>query len=400
MPTFATATVEKRGGLPTLLTGKVSPEIYAEFIRLAKAFFREKDVAPDRQVARISGSLTDSGHLEWYDANETNLESGSFEDFCTAFRAKFVSNRDDHKLQAQLYGSKQGDHEFLDWAQDVCRINRLIIGSDAHLSDAQLSHILRGNCEPELLKKLGTFTLNADPSTNLQGWISEIQEVYEELSEECARIRRMMESMLKAAKPKTTPANPATSTSTQPPRPSQPREGMIPKLTATEKQLLSDNQGCFKCRRVFMDHMSRDCPNGFPKKHYAITQALVDRFRPKANPPATKAAVDATSSSAAPIGFSSVVEDTDSDTEYVPFDSPTYTVPAVISDLQTEVFIDNGCSTVLIDEDLVWRLNARRRPFSQKQKLGLATNGQSVETAEWVTIEVELCERKWKSVIM
>src|ERR1700704_2330973 len=146
--------------------------------------------------------------------------------------------------------------------------------------------------------------------------------------------------------------------------------------------------------------MSRDCPNGFPKKHYAITQALVDRFHPKANPTAAAAAVDTALSSAAPIGFSSVLEDAASDTEYVPFDSPTYTIPAVISDLHTEVFIDNGCSTVLIDEDLVRQLNARRRPFSQKQKLGLATNGQSVETAEWVTIEVELCERKWKSVIM
>jgi hypothetical protein len=92
MSTIAKATVEKRGGLPTLSTGKVTPEVYAEFVRLAKAFFREKDVAPDRQVARISGALTNSGHVEWYDANKTNLESGSFNDFCTAFRAKFVSN--------------------------------------------------------------------------------------------------------------------------------------------------------------------------------------------------------------------------------------------------------------------------------------------------------------------
>jgi hypothetical protein len=400
MPTIATATVEKRGGLPTLSAGKVTPEVYAEFVRLSKAFFREKDVAATRQVARISGALTDSGHVEWYDANETNLESGDFNAFCTAFRAKFVSNRDDHKLQTTLYSSKQGDRDFLDWAQDVCRINRLIIGSDAHLSDSQLSHILRGNCDTELLKKIGTVTLDADPSTDLQGWIDEIQTLHEELAEERARIRRMMEAMLKTAKRVATPNAAPASTSTLPARNSQPREGTIPKLTEAEKQLLSDNQGCFKCRRVFQDHMSRDCPNGFPKKHYAITQALVDRFRPKATPTAAAAAVDTASSSAAPIGFSSVLEDAASDTEYVPFDSPTYTIPAVISDLHTEVFIDNGCSTVLIDEDLVRQLNARRRPFSQKQKLGLATKGQSVETAEWVTIEVELCERKWKSVIM
>ena len=48
MPTIATATVEKRGGLPTLSAGKVTPEVYVEFVRLSKAFFREKDVAANR----------------------------------------------------------------------------------------------------------------------------------------------------------------------------------------------------------------------------------------------------------------------------------------------------------------------------------------------------------------
>jgi hypothetical protein len=399
MSTIATVTVEKRGGLPTLSTGKVTPEVFAEFVRVAKAFFREKEIQPPRQVARISGALTDSGHLEWYDANETNLESGDFNTFCAAFRAKFVSSRDDQELQRSLYASKQGNKDFLDWAQDVCRINRLITGSTAHLSDAQLSHVLRGNMDPELQKKIGTYTFDSDPSTDLQGWISEIQEAHEELNDERARVRRMMETMMKssAAKVKaTTTTTTATTATTSTRQMRDPDRVFIPKLTAEERQLLFDNDGCLKCRRVFAGHRSKDCPNDFPKKAVLVTQALVDRFRPKSTPVGTT-----TQSAAAPVGFSSVQETGDSDSErYVPFDMPTYTVPGFISNLPTKAFIDSGCSTVLISEELVQQLNLRRTPFPKKQKLGLATIGQDVESAEWVRISVELCNRKWKSVGM
>jgi hypothetical protein len=38
----------------------------------------------------------------------------------------------------------------------------------------------------------------------------------------------------------------------------------VPKLTEQEKTLLKDNEGCFKCRHLFVPHCSKDCPNYFP----------------------------------------------------------------------------------------------------------------------------------------
>src|SRR5882724_11366426 len=38
----------------------------------------------------------------------------------------------------------------------------------------------------------------------------------------------------------------------------------VPKLTNSEKQLLSDNKGCFKCHSFFVTHCSNNCLAGFP----------------------------------------------------------------------------------------------------------------------------------------
>src|SRR5882762_3035140 len=42
------------------------------------------------------------------------------------------------------------------------------------------------------------------------------------------------------------------------------KKAYVLKLTGTEKQLLSENDGCFKCWKFFVAHHSTDCPAGFP----------------------------------------------------------------------------------------------------------------------------------------
>src|SRR5271154_5411223 len=57
------------------------------------------------------------------------------------------------------------------------------------------------------------------------------------------------------------------------------------KLTEPERQLLLQNQGCLKCRQVFVDHKMANCPVGFPdpKKYMTLTQATVDAVRARLN---------------------------------------------------------------------------------------------------------------------
>jgi hypothetical protein len=55
----------------------------------------------------------------------------------------------------------------------------------------------------------------------------------------------------------------------------------VPCLTDLEHQLLQNNDGCFKCRRVFVSHRSAQCLNTFPKPatYKPLTQTFVDSIK-------------------------------------------------------------------------------------------------------------------------
>ena len=55
----------------------------------------------------------------------------------------------------------------------------------------------------------------------------------------------------------------------------------MPKLTPVERQLLYNNDGCLKCRRIFVPHRSTDCPNDFPNalNYKLLTQSFIDLIK-------------------------------------------------------------------------------------------------------------------------
>ena len=61
----------------------------------------------------------------------------------------------------------------------------------------------------------------------------------------------------------------------------------LPKLTPVERQLLYDNDGCLKCRCVFVPHCSTDCPNNFPNasNYKPLTQSFVDLIKRRIKKP-------------------------------------------------------------------------------------------------------------------
>ena len=79
----------------------------------------------------------------------------------------------------------------------------------------------------------------------------------------------------------------------------------LPKLTAAERQLLFDNEGCLKCRHVFVPHRSATCPNNFPdlSNYKQLTQFFVDAIKKRLGKPvaAIMTAVDNVNSTPAAI---------------------------------------------------------------------------------------------------
>jgi hypothetical protein len=410
----ATATASKKGALPSLSTGRLTPEVAATWIRLSKAYFREKKIDAADRVEHIAGSFEDSSHIEWYEAREPHYNAMDFNDFADAFKLKFLSERAAIEVQTELYQSRQGDRDFLEWAMDIRRLNRLIEGSSAHQNDAQLSHHIRANCETELRQILGLHSFRADPSSDLEGWLDEAQTLYKRLQAERDRTTRQAEALYKrraTTRPESTastqnrhqnrPQNTApTSSSSTGPRPSG--SGRIPRMTEEERSLLFDNQGCLKCRRVFAGHFSKDCPNGFPTKHVLVTQALVDRYRPKAKteatPPYEKPVATATTEPVPRTDAAGAPSDSE---EYVPSTMPLYTVNFLVSNRPCPTLIDNGSShSAIVDRELVDRLGLICHPFRTPRKIGTADADRDMEVEGWVRLGVESQDRKWKSRTM
>jgi hypothetical protein len=54
-----------------------------------------------------------------------------------------------------------------------------------------------------------------------------------------------------------------------------------PTLLQSKHQLLKDNDGCLKCRCVFVNHHAANCPNNFPSpvNYWTLTQADVDHTK-------------------------------------------------------------------------------------------------------------------------
>ena len=118
----------------------------------------------------------------------------------------------------------------------------------------------------------------------------------------------------------------------------------LPTLNATERALLMEHEGCFKCRRFYMSHKSADCPDGFPDKSSYTTLTEADALNAKKHiqkknkthaaavvSPPVVATVNTMAAVAAVVMPSAVLGD-GSDSEYVlaPFFEPHFFFDCVV----------------------------------------------------------------------
>jgi hypothetical protein len=253
----------------------------------------------------------------------------------------------------------------------------------------------------------------------------EVKHVDHLLRADCAEL----ENLQKAHRDATRRAN----TLTEPSRnanvaPSSSSRTALPKLLDTERQLLFDNEGCLKCRRVFVSHRSADCPNDFPNaaNYKVLTQAFVDLIKQRVKKPiasitqpsdnaATTSTVNALpvavvmGSSSAPVAYmpantSNVIgsgEDSDSSVSPPPAvaavprstsvsaplalkdDVAPLTVPHMFWRCSTggapdsfphtfDALIDHGSHIVLINEDLVLKLCLKRQTLREPMPVEVA----------------------------
>ena len=420
----ASATVEDHNlkVAPTLTPGKITPEVLHRWERSCKEYFRVKNVSEKKKVESVLSRLQDFRIADWAEANEATLVALNFKAFMDELRGEALEKDWDRKIKLSILASKQEERPFHEWAYEILNRNALLRGRPHHFSDGSLRETLENNMDQGLELRARKIVLEAEAS--LRDWIEAVKAEGEfvarerEMAKEVARelYRRELKGAAKSTSSGRTMGTRVDNTVAAMPR-STASSSALPKLTPSERSLIFDHQGCFKCRQLYVDHKGANCPNGFPpaSTYKTLTAEYAEAVRDSKNRPRSRApgpvahvgytTDEARTQPSAVLGLGD--EDSDDSSKYVrthhstPFssghlewrcrvDGPSVSEPAVITAL-----IDNGSHSVLVDDGLVARLGLRRRRLPTPQRARLAMGEEEVVFSEWVKLRVCSEDSQW-----
>jgi len=375
---------------PFLTPGEVTPEVLRAWEMGCTQFFRHKDVPEEEMVGKVAWGMQDPRIQDWYLTNQDEIDALAFKAYMAEVRKIWLPTGWADTVRRKMLASSQGQRPFSEWAIDIQSQNTLLRGTTSHLTDVHILYHLESHLNADLA---ADYHAERIVEENLRLWIEKVRVLDEKRLRYLARQKEAVENALRNErarsvndkKPNTNTRSYAKPGSSQAKDSSKPFT-RLPALTDTERQLLRDNDGCFKCREPFAGHTSSGCSKGFPDgaSYKTLTASAV--LAKKSKKKEVVAAVDVdddaetVAETVAVVMPSAVLGNgTDSGEECVaPLQTPhlrwecLVNGPAVSSPLTVSALIDHGSSLVLIGEELVKRLGLRRRKLAKSIPVSLA----------------------------
>jgi hypothetical protein len=380
------------------------------------------------------------------------------------FREAYLDEDWEETTHHKLGGMTQGRRSFWNYAIEVQAKNSLLTGTASHLASEQLRHCIEAGMTESLSCRCVNVKINKEVDIKKWlGEVKRVDDTMRAEHREFEAIATASRESSRKANPLGEPSNCANTqlNRTTTPRTATPL-GKLPKLTETERQLLFDNDGCLKCHRFFVAHKSANCPNNWPNatNYRMLTQGDVDRAHTKGKTVAAIASVSDDSMEAHPV--TAVLGSLNAPTAYLPKNassiiergdesisdisvSPPPPYPRVPAMTQTPLvgrvmasmaavaskdplpipfykehlywrcsvegnspsaptmttsLLDNGCHTVLIEDDLATTLTLKRRKLYKPETVCLAITasgekGTKITLTEWVKLKVSDLNNAW-----
>ena len=372
---------------------------------------------------------------DWAEANEAALVQLDFSEFMEKLRGQALEKDWDRKIKLAMLASKQGDCPFHEWAYEMQTRNALLRGRSYHFEDDTLRETLENNMDQGLELRIRRLAVAA--TVPLRDWIETVKAEDEFVSRERKEAKEMyrmeraeyrvertgMKNITNSGRTGGTDSNFGRSIGARNiGNPSgRPTNGaVLPRLTQAERTIIYDHQGCFKCRRLYVDHKGANCPNDFPSgsSYKPLTVEYAEAVRnsknkPRSRAPGPVAHIGYAGSENATAGGSAVLEvgdeESDDSDEYVQARSTTPTPfssghlewrcrvdgPSVSEPMTVTALIDNGSHTVLIDDELVKKLGPRKRRMAHPQRVRLAMGEEEVVFSEWVKLRTDSMDQEW-----
>ncbi|KAG1898327.1 uncharacterized protein F5891DRAFT_955705 [Suillus fuscotomentosus] len=245
--------------LPKLLVGELTPEAARDWDNACSTYFMHKGIKVQDQVRMIVFGMLDPHLQTWYLTQCAVLDAGTFAAYMTALKNTWLETHWDTKLCKKVLGSQQGSHPFYEWALQLQNQNALLYGNTAHLTGAQLHNQLEVN----ICDELTMLVLRARLADNLtlKEWIEEVKHLDDKRLKDLASHKKIAEELYRSSK--------RTTSSNHTKNPSSPKtynsSSHLGGLTETERTLLMDHKGCFKCRKFYVSHHSKECTDSAPE---------------------------------------------------------------------------------------------------------------------------------------
>jgi hypothetical protein len=345
--------------LPTLKADKLTLETVHDWENTCSMYFMHKEIEAKDQVKMIAFRMSDPHLHTWYLAQCATLDAGTFSKYLTALKSAWLETHWDTKLCKKVLGSQQSTRPFYEWALELQNQNALLYGNAAHLSETQLCNQLEANICDELTTPVLRAKL-ADTLT-LKQWIEEVKHLDNKWLEDLALHKKFAKQFYKSSRCTTSTYHAKTSSTSHPNATSSTH---LEPLTEDERTLLVNHQGCFKCQKFYIPHLSKECTDGAPEasSYKMLTEADAFAAKPKTDKQTKTVAAVAPMGAVMP---SSVLEDnsdSEDDTCVAPFETAHLIWPCHLTGPSCDSFecvnalIDHGSHLVLIDNAIVKKL--------------------------------------------
>lgn len=258
---------------PILLAGEIDPAVMCTFELGCLDFFDCKEIKDNDQVRKILGCFRDSRIHDWISGDCNRLLTLSFTEFMAELRANYLDPDWEPTVRRRILAATlKQNQSFWDWFSHMQSLNSLLANTASHFSDASLHEKLEAGLDPELTRCCNANKV--DKILVLRPWALEVKRHDENrrANLKCARevteeVFNRREDNGKCHRNNNGPANAATYTANPGAATSAAIAGTIQRLAAltdAEREQLDNNNGCRKCRRLNVYHISKNCPNGFP----------------------------------------------------------------------------------------------------------------------------------------
>ncbi|KAF9643723.1 hypothetical protein BDM02DRAFT_3072787, partial [Thelephora ganbajun] len=234
-------------------------------------YFRHKKIKEKDQVEDVLFEIKDLRLSRWIEANESMLREKSFADFMAELREEALDANWARSLRTEILRTRQDDRVFFDWVCEVESKNAILVPiPSARISDQQLRDYFEAHMNDSLAQRCQKSSIVS--ITDYRDWTKAVKQEDKLLRQDLENARSVGLNVLATNNKSrvaasshpvsSTPTSAYYTSITSAPTPSS--SSVVPKLSDEERKILSEHDGCFKCRRPYVGHRTRECPNGFP----------------------------------------------------------------------------------------------------------------------------------------